>query len=209
MTELQLNHPVIGYRIWRSRGQGRLLSLAHEFHWEKGTNTAICLRNDNPHEGQVVPVEDCGCGLYGWHSPETVPAGFLDYRRVMGLVRGWGEVRVHKEGWRSQFAEVVAIIEQGASIDRRHAREAAEYYDVPLLHENAMPGALQEFGELVPEEVRPQEPLLAIERRVPYHFITCDDDSHVVPSIPLMLAVGVWKPLRDRMRQWLRRVFLT
>ena len=89
-----------------------------------------------------VPGLGCSCGIYATLAPIQSPV------EVPVLVRGWGRVALHTEGWRAEHARIEAVlfiedmerlravVGPFGSLGRLHpiSREAAEAYGVPLLH---------------------------------------------------------------------------
>lgn len=161
-----MDGPVIGVRRWSSR-------LAHGIHltgigphkhlpiavWRPGANQAVCA-TPATHETEVgsrepVPASGCGCGLYAWHEYTDGIGRFADeptaLKSPVGIVRGWGRMQLHPDGWRSEFAEILALVENGDS----RMRNIAERYQVPLLPARSMPEIAIEFGDVVPHWMRP------------------------------------------------------
>jgi len=59
----------------------------------------------------LAPATKCGCGLYAVHAVDRLPE-FTNLDAddfVLAGVAGTGIVRVHTEGWRAQFARIVAF----------------------------------------------------------------------------------------------------
>lgn len=175
-----VDHPVIGYRSWYTDDrpdQPFLKSIVQNNHWEK-QNEARCMRPAHWHRGPA-PGDGCECGLYAFHGLEQA-FGYSGKKGVTGIVRGWGLTRIHRDGWRAQYAEVLAIIEpkppeptapgwvhaQGDWVTRHRdlARQAAEYYQVPLIPYQAAEVMASEFGKFVPEEIRPDSSIYSGSR---------------------------------------------
>jgi len=115
--------PILGFRINRVqlvRRSWRKCSVVLRsmgptgYSWAAGRNEAVCLPS-----GRTVPVQPrhlapatkCGCGIYAvhdidWLSAFTHPAPD-DF--VLAGVAGTGIVRIHTNGWRAQFARIVAF----------------------------------------------------------------------------------------------------
>lgn len=115
--------PILGFRINRVQlvrgGWGepsvavRSMGLS-EYAWEPGRNEAVCLLPGRPAHDQprhVAPAMGCSCGLYAVHDLDYltwITTLDSDYFILAG-VAGTGVVRVHTNGWRAQFARIVAF----------------------------------------------------------------------------------------------------
>jgi hypothetical protein len=128
--------------------------------WRPGVNAAVCgtpaVHETYSGTGAPIPGDQCGCGLYAYHaynddigrySPE--PTG---KKSPIGIVRGWGRMQLHPDGWRAEFAEILALVENG---DER-LKDVAVRYQVPLLPASSMPEIAIEFGDVVPHWRRPR-----------------------------------------------------
>ena len=115
--------PILGFRINRvqlvrtrwGKPSVALRSMGqHGYSWEAGRNEAVCLVSrwlvpDEPRH--VAPGTGCSCGLYAVHDVDQL-AGFTNLASdsfVLAGVAGTGIVRVHTDGWRAQFARIVAF----------------------------------------------------------------------------------------------------
>lgn len=179
--EDRLDCEVLGYRQWKVNADMRLASAVAPTAWEPGVNEARCedintvrlLRAMGHHDvarpepRHDAPHHECHCGFYALHEPtfwyddDDSKYGQLSSggdQAVAGLVAGWGRVEVHHEGFRSQFARVVAI---AAPKDKRGAtlaRAVAEEYGVPCVPRDELERVAGEFGSPVPLGVRPDLP---------------------------------------------------
>lgn len=176
--ERTLTCEVLGYRQWKVNEDMRLASAIADTVWEPGVNEARCeslgpafLQPRRP--GPPVhdaPHHDCHCGFYALHEPsfwyaqedDDLTRGHLASRPgeqgVCGLVAGWGRVEVHHEGFRSQFARVVAIAAPKNKRGAVLARAVADEYGVPCVPRGELERVASEFGESVPVDVRPGKP---------------------------------------------------
>lgn len=118
-----LDAPVAGVRAWiateESSGAVVLRSqvLPHSA-WRSSTETAACGLGRLPHD---APDERCECGLYAWWQLDDTAVGqaadavatalgLHPLGAVLGAVIGWGDrVVLHREGWRSGRARIVAL----------------------------------------------------------------------------------------------------
>ena len=115
--------PILGFRINRvqlvRRSSGKssvdLRSMGPTgYSWAVGRNEAVCLPSGRTVPGQprhLAPATKCSCGLYAvhdidWLSAFTNPA---PDDLVLAGVAGTGIVRIHTNGWRAQFARIVAF----------------------------------------------------------------------------------------------------
>ena len=166
MEPIKLDTPVIGFRTFeiRQAGEGILLPYGDfPYIWKPGPQEAKCLhrtcRNSNNHQvPNPNPPLSRGCGFHGLH----------EYRNVypLGVILGWGRIQIHPDGWRSQFAEIVALInnvakfaEMGEYNENKAARmliQAKNHYKVPLVDnpEDALAIAKELGGEIIPRELR-------------------------------------------------------
>lgn len=162
-----LDSPVIGVRCWSSnlvsgvflRGIGPCRS--HPFAvWHPGVNKAVC-GTPAAHEmyagtNAPVPGSMCGCGFYAYHEYSDdigrFPSEPTGQKSPVGIVRGWGQMQCHPDGWRAEYAEILALVENGSP--RMHA--VAKRYGVPLLPSSSMPEVAIEFGDVVPPWRRPR-----------------------------------------------------
>lgn len=159
--------PVIGVRCWSSQLVGGIYlrgigpCRARPFAvWRPGANKAVC-GTPAAHEtyagmNELPPAPLCGCGLYAYHDYADdigrFPSEPTGKKSPVGIVRGWGRMHIHPDGWRAEYAEILALIENG---DAR-LRDVAARYGVPLLSERSMPNIAVEFGNPVPLRIRPR-----------------------------------------------------
>jgi hypothetical protein len=114
---------ILGFRInrvqlvrrWWGKPSVVLRSMRpNGYSWEAGRNEAVCLRprRTMPSQpGHIAPATNCGCGLYAVHDVDrfSVFSNLAPDYFVLAGVAGTGIVRVHTEGWRAQFARIVAF----------------------------------------------------------------------------------------------------
>lgn len=105
----------------------------------------------------------CGqCGLYAYHdalgelSAEEGPFGNTEW--VCGAVAAWGKLEVHKDGFRAEFAEIVALgyVESWPLPWIERVEKAARAYDVPHLPGKELERYVAMVGERVPESLLPE-----------------------------------------------------
>jgi glycine cleavage system H lipoate-binding protein len=173
--------PILGFRAWRPEWDGALTpwSAGAAGAWVRGVNQAVCLHGRD----HVPPGRDCTCGIYAL-------ADWKDYRlhhrdQVVGAIAAWGEVEVHRTGFRAQYACILALsLPEGGSAGMRDRLDAAaERYAVPLVplevlegfgHEYAQPlafDAIPRSRPAPPPEPNPGPPLT----REGVRGIACED----------------------------------
>lgn len=146
---------VLGYRTWAIDADGWLLPFslaAVAGPWRPGINHATCHYAkwrgtvDGPEPAPPHPAPDprCMCGLYALLDPRDRRLPRDDATLALGAVGAWGEIDVHRSGFRAEYATVLALaVPRHASplMRRRHER-AAERYGVDLV----APDLLEAFG---------------------------------------------------------------
>jgi hypothetical protein len=112
------SEPLIGWRLWRAVGDTLVSWIADET-WTPGENMAHCLTQYRV-PCSVPPGAGCQCGFWATFGPDRClqlvrpwigeRALGLYGRPVIGLVAGWGEVRLHgREGFRAERAAPVLL----------------------------------------------------------------------------------------------------
>lgn len=82
-----------------------LRAMVHDQPWPQGGApfAARCVSHSH-----AAPGAHCSCGIYAWHPrPDNAEYAFpsRDWRgSVTGIIEAWGEVEVHHDGFRAQFA---------------------------------------------------------------------------------------------------------
>ena len=145
-----------GLRAWHigvdQEGAIRLSGLHLNEPWPHTgkTNWARCsLTHVRKHK---APAAQCNCGLYALHPWSAEDRSELQLEvhgrlSVVGVVEAWGQVQLHEEGFRAQFARPAALVVLGASPDsgygrlvaevaRGHRAELMEAADIPALARN-------------------------------------------------------------------------
>lgn len=179
-----LTHPVVGVRAWflyprrnewimensypRQDEEPGLHSVTCHTSWRIGINRAKCTPPvdlpDQPQPCNDPPNILCNCGLYAYHSMEFCMKNYNDYfLGCFGIVRGWGKLQCHPDGWRSQYAEVLALVSDQPILSAGAVRfwrppaikYLAKMFGVPVVPYGAFPAMLTEFGRQVPVDIRP------------------------------------------------------
>lgn len=146
-----LSAEVLGFRGWHAAPSGLLLSSGVSDGWLPGVNEAACGRGLHP-----APQKGCGCGLYSHYTLEHLSRSVNWQNQdgiVVGAVGGWGRVILHPDGWRAQYAQVLALFRQGpaAALDR-----AAKLYNVPIVAGPLELDRLDLEAEPVQEAMKPE-----------------------------------------------------
>ncbi|MEX2196628.1 MAG: hypothetical protein WD844_15205 [Thermoleophilaceae bacterium] len=179
--------PALGFRAWLLPDGGRALRPASYSRavWEPGPNRAAChalnfkrgLR-DPPH---AAPHGDCSCGLYAFHAASTLEEGFRREDHCAGVVAGWGELELHQDGFRAEWAAVLALAGDTASGTRRDRLAAtAARYRVPLIPFDALEAYGREFARPLVADA-PAAPARAPHRPAPLLSVRPDRPSARYP----------------------------
>jgi hypothetical protein len=173
---------VIGYRCWAVDPFLRLWPLAGyaETAWTPGINVAQCGRAklaeaagfwmpsfpSHAPDGHTSPHQKCGCGLYCRRRAGEV-LNELEWPRyeeirnplVAGAVAVWGDLCVHKDGFRASHACILALATQPEM--PRQARDlaalVADRYGVPLVAADELEVEASRHGTPLPDDIAPPE----------------------------------------------------
>jgi hypothetical protein len=179
---------VIGYRQWQVDALDQLWPITvAKRPWAPGVNEAVCDAHHYANSfwmstqlfyGQQAepkhapaqhkaPHKNCECGLYAWRrikpqwrigEGELLPP-YMPH--IVGAVAFWGDVRVHREGFRAEKACIVALAYRGdrpevaAVVERVAARYGAEA--VPL---GELEVAASRYGTPLPDTLQPPQPAI-------------------------------------------------
>ena len=139
---------VVGYRVWRLRVDGALVSAgAGATTWTRGVNTAACQRRRHH-----APAERCSCGLYAMHNPPPAASP-----GIVGVVRAHGDLQAQRDGFRAEHAEVVALVKRRPRATACERRAAARY-GVALVHLRELEHVAAEHGAPLDTGHRPATP---------------------------------------------------
>jgi hypothetical protein len=156
--------PVHAFRDWRITPDG-LTSPRTGVLWPGPVLAAEC----HPRTAESLirpphraPGRDCSCGIHGYFRP-GYETSKIDYRGVTGIIKVWGEVELHEEGVRAQFARVEALgvyarwtRRQKAAVDDVAGELGVDVLDLHDLEEAAARYATAVPRELVPTARRPR-----------------------------------------------------
>ena len=153
MSEPLLVDAIPGFRAWELDDDGRLWPAANRAEpWAAGINVARCALG----RGHDAPAGGCTCGLYAFHTVHRQLAG----APVIGGIAAWGDVEVHRDGFRAGRARVLAL----AGNDRLPARErralarAGERYGVPVVDRGILQPVLAARTRALPAELVGESP---------------------------------------------------
>lgn len=157
---------VLGFRQFNLAADGkklRLQSCGVQHTWEPGVNTAICkpplineLRSaakSLPKPDHAAPDAQCPCGIYAYHGIGPPVTEYGDH--PWAAIQAWGRMQVHHNGFRAEFAQVV-LLGIDAKPRNRAVFEMAEEYGCRIVKPNELKEAAREFGEPMPESLRPE-----------------------------------------------------
>lgn len=147
-----LTGKIFGWREWNVSDVGDLIPVGvGGDSWLAGVNTARCRYHEHP-----APDHDCECGLYARYGWDQV--GDSDRTTVVGVVAAWGEVELHADGFRAEYAEVLCLVcGLGVSpLDRMVVEYVADRYGVQVLNDRAARAVAMELAREVPAEMRPE-----------------------------------------------------
>jgi hypothetical protein len=97
---------VLGVRGWKLHASQRgpvLRAITSQVQWPRGVTVARCRLE--PSVCERPAGRRCVCGLYAFKSTDEAGELARDGLPVIGLLRAWGRVAVHREGWRAEFAQ--------------------------------------------------------------------------------------------------------
>lgn len=115
----------LGYRTWHvdyDRNKEFVLAPLHKKskNWHQGINTAYCnasliygMHSSSEHSpcGRI----GCRCGFNAWNKvEESLESGGTE-KCIYGAISGWGKMQIHEDGWRSEYAEIIALY-----VDKRY-----------------------------------------------------------------------------------------
>lgn len=131
-----LTAAVLGFRIWNVAADGRLGAVVAGTFWKPGRNEAVCspfLAESRRSHAAPHPGCNCGFNAYLSHSPKLK----TDTTTALGTIGAWGELDVYADGFRAQYAQVLALAlppdGPGSTGARERLERAAEMYGVPLV----------------------------------------------------------------------------
>ena len=205
MTVPDLFEPLVGFRAWHVGTDGALVpwSAGTTGTWRPGTNEARCLAPGA--KRHRAPGHRCTCGLYGL--TDSRDPRLLAGRQAVGAIVAWGDVELHRTGFRAQYARIVAL---GAPHGCQPAhperlRTAAARYGVPVVPLGRLRDVALEHGR--PLEFDTLPPAVETPRRTSFAPSLGDEgmhgiavDEHLTCEIHSgRLRVGLTAELRSRL----------
>lgn len=151
---------VIGYRMWRLAGWV-LAPQSVGDPWRPGVNVAECRKREAPfwpsnadglsHPGPS-PTVGCTCGLHAFHE---VPDITTRTPWVCGAIAAWGDLQVHSNGFRAQYAQIVALAEAEPPLQKGWLDDLGRLYGVPVVPVSLLSAEAQRHGTPLPLDFRP------------------------------------------------------
>lgn len=166
---------VIGYRSWRLN-DWVLTPLSVGGPWRPGINHACChgpfaammggfwdahVEQDGNAQRHKAPHANCVCGLYAYHEPPRNPGP------IIGAIAAWGDLQVHPDGFRAEYAQIVALAEpanlHGSARDGFDLAVAT--YRVPVVPRELLEVEALQHGSPLPRSARPTKPPTALTEK--------------------------------------------
>jgi hypothetical protein len=157
---------LVGFRAHRLGDEGHLLAINEAFgEWQRGENQAE-LNSHFAGYGREIGL----LAPHGFHAhykfDEALAGGLTPFyqgvRYPITAVTGWGRIALHRTGWRSQFAEIHAIL---STQDRAIDEAIRKRYDVAVVQ---YPDELREialkYGVEITDPSAEMEGIREIER---------------------------------------------
>lgn len=118
---------LIGFRRWLIDADNRMLvsATSTEVAWQPQVNYARGCK------GHSSPGKHCHCGFNAWFDFKDAEK---NYRGVIGAIAGAGDIRLHKKGFRSSEAQILALLSFNkiSKKDSSLLKEISDRYQVPL-----------------------------------------------------------------------------
>lgn len=179
---------VVGYRAWHVDDDGILRPWTFRgLPWSPGVNAAICARSST----HRPPVSDCMCGIYGLVDPSDRRLNFRG-DQVVGAIAAWGDMEVHRTGFRAEQACVVALTLPArcdAETERR-LYNAAKRYDVPLVPPEMLSLEARSHGSPLPDDLF--GPPIRVVPRMRSAVPTLAPEVFAAPSRGIALDAHLW-----------------
>ncbi len=151
--------PVLGFRAWSIDREGRLGPVTGGASWKAGINEAECfaLRPGTPKH--KPPKRGCGCGFNAFHRIGRTDLHDNRMPWVVGAIGAWGEIDVYRDGFRAEYASVIALSYEGSTTieDYRRLQRAGELYGVKLVELAALEAEAERYARPMPADALPRE----------------------------------------------------
>lgn len=155
----------LGFRVWLLTDQGRLQSIIDRHLWYQGQNAASCnakLSVDRLFIPHRLPATNCQCGFHAYHSIEDALAhadklwSVLGLNTIVGTIAGSGDIQVHYDGFRCQWAQPLALLAE----PRHHAAtvfRGCQFYQIePLDQELIADQDSYDYVATIDSSLRPE-----------------------------------------------------
>jgi hypothetical protein len=150
--------PVHAFRDWRVTDEG-LSSPRTGAAWTSRVLAAEC-RPRTPEQfvqpRHRAPGQDCSCGVHAYFRPNWETSK-INYTGVTGVVTMWGQVEVHADGVRGEFAriEALGIYSRWTRRQKAAVYGIAEALDVDLVDLYELQHVARRYGAPVPPALVP------------------------------------------------------
>ena len=103
-----------GFRAFRFDADGdNLMSLVFDYEWQPGANRAVCATSNGfnkPARDCPFPHKGCSHGFYAYYGEDYFDSYFTDDECIVnGVVNGYGRCVIGDKGYRSEYANLVAL----------------------------------------------------------------------------------------------------
>ncbi len=147
--------PLLGWRIWSMGTNPVALTgvVYTSVKWEKNKPThAICMRAERSKYGGKArnneyipcvhpPEYRCNDGMFAFYNCETMKTSGLPFTHtllaVRGTVQGWGKVILHEDGYRAEYAQPIALIDETDETISKWIPQAFSFYEPKIPAEEA------------------------------------------------------------------------
>jgi hypothetical protein len=151
--------PVCGFRDWRVGPDG-LCSPRTGVAWQERVLQAECrprTADDLVRPPHRAPGHGCGCGIHAYYAPSDETSK-VSYTGVSGIVTVWGDVEVHADGLRAEFAriEALGVYARWSERQKSAVAQVAESLGVDLVDLYDLADAAASYGTPVPQQLIPE-----------------------------------------------------
>jgi hypothetical protein len=147
--------PLIGYRIWSIGTSPICLTgiVYTSVKWDRGGPThAKCMKAERSkfpgHSKDVKytacnhpPEYKCNDGLFAFYDFDRLRTSGLPFTHtfmaVRGTVQGWGKVILHEDGYRAEYAQPIALIEETEDTMNKWVPQAFSFVQSKISFEEA------------------------------------------------------------------------
>ena len=104
-----------GFRAFRFTPSAELLSLVYDYPWTPGVNRSVCAIGtawNKPGRQCPFPNKRCSHGFYAYYGEDYYPSHVdpSDGLAINGVINGYGRCVIGDKGYRSEYADIVALI---------------------------------------------------------------------------------------------------